>query len=616
MRRSRGLGDVYKRQVRARLNERTALSTLRLTNRSEYLPVIDLVYSLMKSGKELNISFEKGLAATGILSRALEALGHKTQGVPLQLRIVNNLPYKKNMKGELTSEQHAIPAEEWDILRAHNWLPTQGNLAWNWGNHALKDLLLKCFPLAIDLGAYGHRLSSPLIPGGFLENVTVRFSNPQGFVPDRGEFAAGVQESLAEQLDLLTDEEKTIYTMADMECDGSGLYDPDHPVMNGLVLRYGKVPFQLTVLRTDGLFAKGIIVPRQNLCEFSGYAEPIHMDMAQVKGSHKGKWSEGDIADNCFVGIMKSWTKSSFFPGCFELLEFITPNKEMSKDQIGAILSSLVEEAVDTIAKSGVEGLMREISRDDDNLKLIVKFCTQMKAQGLEIDPLSIPLLKSAIDDKLQAKLWVLQQGAGISGKQYVTVLDATVPEGHVVLPGFKIGTEVAIWRFPAVLPQGLVLAVVDAPRPHHMVHDGRVVQQVEETMTDGVWCAEHGHGDIVKEESWGSSIVREWTDNEGKRRRIREIVVQEGRAVPIENAVFMNPRDLTSRMQGDDDGDIVGVSNDPRVRELFRARASQVVYEIEPQGGKFTHGSDSPEGHKYLETDPRGPVGLSLIHI
>ena len=110
------------------------------------------------------------------------------------------------------------------------------------------------------------------------------------------------------------------------------------------------------------------------------------------------------------------------------------------------------------------------------------------------------------------------------------------------------------------------------------------------------------------------STTVREWTDNEGKRHRIREIVVQAGRQVPIENTIFMNPRDLTARMQGDDDGDIVGVTSDIRVRDLFRARASESVYEIEPIGGKFTHGSDSPEGHKYLETDPRGPVGMTTI--
>lgn len=481
-------GKVNK--VKARLNERSALATLRLTNRSEYLPVIDLVYSLMKSGKELNISFEKGLAATGILSRALEAQGYKTQGVPLQLRIVNNLPFMKNSKGELTNQQYPIPAEEWEILRANNWLPTQGNLAWNWGNPALKAQLMACFPLAIDLGAYGHRLSSPLIPGGFLEGITVRFSNPMGFVPDGGELAATVQEHMAEQLDLLTEEERTIYTMADMEADGAGLYDPDHAEMAGLVLRYGKVPFQLTVLRPDGLFAKGIIVPRQNLCAFSGNSESIHIDMAQVKGSHKGKYQEGDIATNCFIGIMKSWSKASYFPGCFELLEFIKPNKEMNYAKIGEILESLLEEAVNEIARNGVEGLMREISRDDDNLKLIVKFVAQMKARNLDIDPMSIPLLKSAIDDKLQSKLWVLQQGAGISGKQYVTVLDATVPEGHVVLPGFKLGSEVAIWRFPAVLPQGLVLATVDKARPHHLVHDGKVTQQVEEIYNEdmGRW--------------------------------------------------------------------------------------------------------------------------------
>ena len=576
--------------TKKRLTVKEALATLKLTNRSEYLPVIDVIYDLMRNGQSMNVHFEKGLAATGILARMLEALGQHPQGIPLVLRIVNNLPYKKNKKGELTNEQHPIPVREWELLRKHGWLPTQGNLAFNWAVPHLKNVLMATFPAAIDLGAYGHRLSSPLIPGGFMENVSVRFSNPTGWVPGVTEeqklqlckeaiVGAGkttkqklqlvklVDNITIEQLELIRErmfpevnfEEvtKDLGTMVDMECDGSGLYDPAHPLMAELIARYGVVPFQWTVLRPDGLFCKGIIVPRENLCTDTGWAEAIHADMAQVKGSWKEKFKEGDVAEGCFVGIMKSWSKESYFPGCFELLEFIAPSKSNGKTygEIDELLTSLVEEAVEEIAEDGIEGLMKEIARDDDNLRLVTKFVTQLNANGLSVNPMSIPMLKSALDDKLRAKLWVLQQGAGISGKQYVTVLDATVPEGHVVCRGFKVGTELAIWRFPAVLAQGLVIAVVDEGRPHHK-HEGKVVA----------------------------------------------------------NTVWMNPRDLTARMQGDDDGDIVGISNDERVRALFKARMSKDVFEIEPKKGKYAFGSDDPEGHTYLETDPRGPVGMTTI--
>lgn len=535
---------VQKKQ--AKLEDREGRMEVRTTNRSMYLPQVTLVHEVTKDGRKRRWRFETDLISTGLLPRMLESLGHKTEGEPLSLRIVNALPMMKDEQGNITNTQCPIPQEEWEILRQHGWMPTQGNLAWNWRNQALKNVLTSCFPKVIDMGAYNHRLNAPLIPGGYMENVTIRFSNPMAIDTEPQSITEATQAALDEINGAKSEWER------DQECDGSGLYNPNHPLMAELIERYGKVVFQITVLRPDGLFAKGIIVPREGMDESDG----IVLDMAQVKGSMKGKVVEGQIETGCYVGLMKSWDRLSYFPGSFELLEFIKlPKDNEGKLEAELALRSLLDEAVEDIAKDGIDGLMAEIARDDEQLKLIVKIIAQIRAHGVMLNPMSIPMVKAAIEDKLRAKLWVIAQGAGIRGRQYVTVLDATVPEGTCVLSGFKTGSELAIWRFPCVLPQGLVKCKVIKPRPHHMV-DNKV----------------------------------------------------------IPNTVFLNPRDLTARMQGDDDGDIVGISNDPRVLTLFKNRGSERVYMIEPKGTKFDVMADSEEGYKYLETDPRGPVGLTTI--
>ncbi len=535
---------VQKKQ--AKLEDREGRMEVRTTNRSMYLPQVTLVQEITKDGRKRRWRFETDLISTGLLPRMLESQGHKTEGTPLSLRIVNNLPMLKDQDGNPTNVQAQIPQEEWEILRQHGWMPTQGNLAWNWENKELRKILVTTFPKVIDMGAYNHRLNAPLIPGGYMENMTIKFMNPMAIDIEPQNVQEATQAAMDEISGVRSEWER------DQECDGAGLYNPNHPLMAELVERYGKVVFQITLLRPDGLFAKGIIVPREGMDE----NDSIVLDMAQVKGSHKGLVAEGQVETGCYVGLMKSWDRLSYFPGSFELLEFI----KLPKDQEGKLeaelaLRSLLDEAVEDIAKDGIDGLMAEIARDDEQLKLIVKIIAQIRAHGVQLNPMSIPMVKAAIEDKLRAKLWVIAQGAGIRGRQYVTVLDATVPEGQCVLSGFKTGSELAIWRFPCVLPQGLVKCKVIKPRPHHLV---------------------------------------------------------DGKCIP--NTVFLNPRDLTARMQGDDDGDIVGISNDPRVLTLFKNRGSERVYMVEPVGQKFEVKSDSEEGHKYLETDPRGPVGLTTI--
>ena len=80
----------------------------------------------------------------------------------------------------------------------------------------------------------------------------------------------------------------------------------------------------------------------------------------------------------------------------------------------------------------------------------------------------------------------------------------------------------------------------------------------------------------------------------------------------PVQCTVFMNPQDLTVAMQGDDDGDIVGISTDPDMVELFTHLVDKNVYHIEPEGIKIHHDSSSPDGLEFLRWDQRGPVGIA----
>lgn len=282
----------------------------------------------------------------------------------------------------------------------------------------------------------------------------------------------------------------------------------------------------------------------------------IALDNLQVKGAHKSDaknriGTDTTHAVNGYLGIMKAWDRRAGLAGCFELLE----NVQVNKHTVRAV-NSLVDEAMEKLAKDGVDGLLARISRDDPNLDLIIKLLAKAVKEKCPINPRSIPMLARALDDKLQRALWHIAQGAAITGQQFVVVMDEAVPEGKVVLPGYRVGQNLCIWRFPLVLEQGLVQCEVVPPPPHMLVR-GRLPQ----------------------------------------------------------NTIYMNPLDVVDKMQGDDDGDIVGVSADPRVKVLFDNKLTNRVWMIEPDGQKFTTGSTTVDGLKYLRGTPMGPVGTLTIH-
>lgn len=344
------------------------------------------------------------------------------------------------------------------------------------------------------------------------------------------------------------------------QTDGSGRYHPSHPMVDSLGRAGGRpVTVQFRLLNQDGLFAKGILVPDERCVNGDGEPE-IWIDWKQIKGRHQPvrdgteeqqisydkMTHDGDAVTTAHIGIIACWDKPSKIDWCFEILENISTTPKTKQ-----IISELVDDAYAKLQKNGIDGLAAKVAKDSPTAALAVKFITALNAMGHNISALGIPWLHRLIDERLQRIRWHIKQGAGQSGQTYVVCIDAALPPGKVVLSGFKPGTTLACFRIPVVLPQVLTTVEATHALPHHRI-DGKIVP----------------------------------------------------------HTIFMNPHDITARMMGDDDGDIVGVSSDPRVLELWQNLIDNDIFAIEPKGTKINIPTGSPEGNEYMAHDQKGPVG------
>jgi hypothetical protein len=346
--------------------------------------------------------------------------------------------------------------------------------------------------------------------------------------------------------------------------DGSGWYDPAHPDFSLLMEEYGPVGFQFTAFNPEGgEFFKGILVPREDLNanRSAEEARAVQFDWAQCKGRHAAaykthaKRGHPGLEVEVHLGIIKAKTSRGSVSGCFETLENINSVKVEDKRRIAALVTSLTKEAVDRIGSLGPNGLIARAVRSDPTLRRLVEFVVSANALGANIDPLSIDALRDVVGSSLARVMWGPANGAGIRGDYPMVVLDNTIEQGTCVVSGYKPGTTLACWRYPTVLAQGLLRLTVVRPKPHMMV---------------------------------GGEL--------------------------IQNLIWMNPADITTRQQGDDDGDEVGVSADPRVVELFGFLNDRTVCHIEPASEKLPFDTLSEEGLSWLKKDPMGPVGIFTV--
>lgn len=490
--------------------------------RGTYVPKALLLVSQMQSkGKEhlLNVRWDESLDTLGLV----EQIVGQHEGRPPVIRIRWEVELKG--KADITARQE-LAKKLWEI----GYLSSQGILAWDMRNVKVKYLLEKTFGSAIDLAGYNHRLGAPLLPEGFLSGVRVRFWTP------------------------IVDGKK-------QQTDGSGCYDPTHPDMKNLVDRYGAVPMQFTYMTKFGLFAKGIIVPREDINKGVENPTGIILDPLQVKGSQKGKVVDGQIHEG-WLGVMTAWNQDRFYPTGFESLQCLDWKDQNVVNKASDLMKKFIKNRVDVVELQGLDGLLDKAARADEQVEMVIRLARAIQAHNPAYSPLSLPLIRADVNNILRKFNYVLLQGAGAQGAQRICVLDASVPRGKCVVSGFRTGQQLVVWRFPNILSQGNKVLESIKPSAHHL---------------------------------WDGKVIR--------------------------NTIWLNPWDLTLGMQGDDDGDMVGVSDDADLVSLFSlpmigdmGKKERAQYKIEPVGDKKVMSSLSPEGREYLALDPMGPVGIATM--
>ena len=519
------------------------------TNAAEYADKINVLATMRERGQAagtVKSVFDKGLDCPGLMARYLQHAGVDA-GQPVVMNLLNRLPLDEQ------GRQLQVPEEEAGFWFVLGYLLAGTDTLWNRNIAQLWQVMHRCLPQAIDFASYHRRLRAPLVPGGYMPGLRVRFCELRSY---RLQLVDGVEWGPS------------------LRADGSGLYDPHHPEMQGLVERYGRIAFQYSAFQPEtGHLMKGVLYPREGLNRDVApeHQAPVWFDHLQAKGAkkaeHKLLLAADPMApcmlDGVHLGIMKakrSWGRVGW---CFETIENVGPNpayynkseyKELREDT-ARILSELTREDVDLVGEQGVWALVAQATKSDPSLRRLVEFLVFAQDQGADINPLSIPSIQSRVQESLSRRLWQPTNGAGVSGKYPLVLIDATLEPGTCVVSCYDPGTKVACWRYPTILPQSLLVLRVVGAQAHHKV---------------------------------------------------------QGRTTPF--VIFMHPRDITVRQQGDDDGDEVGISDDPRLIALFERRADRNVYHIEPTGEKMNMATDSDGGRAYIQRDNMGPTGLVTI--
>ncbi len=557
--------ETVEARLAAREDAKWERNERKLTNRGCYLPVINMQATVRETGEgagTVRWGFKDDLDSSGLMVRALEYHGFKLTE-PVVMNVENKLPFMKDERGR-DQGQYPIPQSEIDNFWANGYLYSGGKTIWNVGDSNVGKQVRAWFelmlPTDIDFGSYNRRFRAPLVPGGFIPNISVRTHSLH---------AAGTYQG----------------------ADGSGVYDPAHPLMAPLVSQYGAVGKQFTAFcPTTGKMWKGMLYPREGINDGLPAEEQvaIHFDHLQVKGRFKAQHKEYSsfgatlgipwaIMDHgVHIGIMKAKTSMGKVQGCFELGEQIGPAGPYTNvdDYLSdmrtcsELFGQLVDESMERIAELGPEGLLGRATRDDPKLRRLAEFLVAANSQlpaDARINPLDIPMIKAKLDESLSKTLWGPTNGGGIRGKYPVVCCDNTVDPGSVVIRGHSVGRSLAVWRFPTILAQSLLTLKVAKPLAHQTV---------------------------------------------------------QGEIIP--NVIFMNPQDIVVKQQGDDDGDEVGVSDDQRLVKLFHMKQNSRVYHIEPESEKRMRFNDagekelipafSKEGREYISKDPTGPVGAVTI--
>lgn len=598
-------------------------------NRQRYLPsaLIEHIEAEDKLGNTITrFKGEIRLESAGLLAM-MQHHYHGDTRLPVAVSMVNMLP----ADDDLGVKHRPIGAAHLDNMDNLKLTVSGERVVW-FEEAPSFQWLKKCFPKGIDFRSYNHSLKAPLIPGGYLPDVEVVLTNlfvkkPVAVAPtlvvaamqklsvedihteltrgmktyvtlveddegkvkkkrhnykwllfedakaikatiDEGDFADIMEHLSAYDLEHLMEGHGRMFIDVPAQDDGSGRIHPDHPHAKEIVALYGYVPTQIRAMDLFGIFAKGILVFDETALDEDG-KPAILVSWKQVKGKWKKlaakRAGEGkSIKVKMHIGLLRAWDRRRTMSGCFELAEnygvevdWDTPmdTAAMLAESIRKDVFSLTEDAMKELGADGINGLLASISKDDVGISLITKLIAKAHEAQIKFDPMSVDRLREAMEQKLQRRLWTIAQGGGINGLQEVIVIDASLRRGECVTAAYRPGTHIAAYRFPMVLAQGLKTLRVVTPRPHNVV---------------------------------------------------------KGKVPP--NTIYLNPEDVLD-MQGDDDGDIVATTSDPRALRLFDSKIDSNRYAIEPAGQKLDFLIGSREATLYVRGNPMGQVGIMTIH-
>jgi hypothetical protein len=517
-------------QVEAKKLGKATKQVRALENRARYLPEVVLSRQAVTNRDGLWVKDhwhgDTDLKSAGLLRSAVAHI-YGVEAEPPVFAVVNNLPVNNQFDSEdnVDSQQREIEPNYWEALEEQGILVSGERVCWTKSSKAYQ-WLCKLFPAAIDCRAYNHSLNAPLLPGGFIPGCKVKLT--------------------------------TIKTTdgVSAQTDGCGRIHPKHELFEKLARPGGPCVVQIRAINEKGLFLKGILVPDERCVGPLGEPE-IWCDLKQVKGRYKKQAAKHIAAAReesveLFLGVLQAWDRPRELKFSFQQLQLFETRPETV-----SIVKQWVDAAYEEELGQGIDGLLAGIASDNPQLRLTLELVAAINEKEEKFSAAQIPTVQGALQERLQKTLYFLAQGAGKKTQQVVAVLDAGIPEGEVVCAGYKPGESVVVYRYPTLLPQGVMGLKARAPLPHHLM---------------------------------GKKVVP--------------------------HAIFMNPRDLVHKAQGDSDGDIMGITNDPLVIELMKYRiGDNSVYMVEPEGVKIDTLTNTREGERYMRGDPRGNVGGMCLH-
>lgn len=394
-------------------------------------------------------------------------------------------------------------------------------------DHPWFAVMGKMFPMAIDMRAYTHSMAtSPLVKGGY------------------GEFVAEVKD--------LGDK---------WGADGSSAIHPNHPLIRQMGEKLG-VPQHRAVNVEQALFHKGILRVTEECLDDKGNPS-IWLDSGSFKGAGKSR-AKSLIGSTVVMhfGIIRYDTAPGQAKASAQLLRFVRNNEETRGILLPRLQARLKKVGLirDTIAASAE---VDESVADAVASLTAVRDAAQPEQAG---KPLSWKWVRShnrllgLVKDGIPRLLEAFIEGCGYSYRSLVAIHDKRLPEGSIVIPGYEVGTELAVTRVPTMTGYGIQVMNVVAPLPDMLV---------------------------------GGELLA--------------------------GACFVAPFDMGMKYMGDDDGDTLLVSSDPELITLHKNVIRNTrIPSLEPVGTKLEISvfDEKTRGQAiaYLAGDPRGAVGIATL--